>query len=107
MKKPKIEAAEKVAPVFSPGLFWDVDPSKIRWGLKWQWVIERVMERGNPSDWRELKRFYGLEKIRTAMLNARYLNKKVLYYSSLMFDEPVEKFRCYDLMRSQRALWQL
>lgn len=42
-------------------LFWDTDFDKIDWGRYKHHVIERVMERGNEYDKREIIRFYGLD----------------------------------------------
>lgn len=41
-------------------LFWDTDFDKIDWGRYKKYVVERVMERGNEHEKREIMRFYGL-----------------------------------------------
>ncbi len=48
-------------PDISKILFWDVDFDSIEWGYRKEWVIGRVMERGNDSEKAEIARFYGLE----------------------------------------------
>lgn len=39
--------------------FWDVDLSKINWIKGRDWAIRRVLEYGNPTEIKELHRFYG------------------------------------------------
>lgn len=46
-----------------PGLFWDTDIKKIDWNGQRRAVIERVLERGNEKEKREIQRFYGLETV--------------------------------------------
>ena len=42
-------------------LFWDVDFDKINWGLRKEFAISRVLERGTEEEKKEIARFYGLE----------------------------------------------
>lgn len=48
-------------------LFWDTDVSKINWDRQYRTIIQRVYERGNEAEKKELEAFYGLPKIRTAL----------------------------------------
>jgi len=48
-------------------LFWDTDIHKIDWQKQYKAVIQRVFERGNDEEKREIKRFYGSEKIQEAL----------------------------------------
>jgi hypothetical protein len=84
-------------PEFSRHIFWETDYDKIDWVLKARYVIERVIEYGDWEDWKHLKSFYGLEKIKEALIQARFLREKTLVFFSIIFDEPVENFRCYTL----------
>ena len=47
--------------LLSQTTFWDVDLSKIDWAESCDWAIRRVLEYGNPSEIKELYRFYGRE----------------------------------------------
>ena len=42
-------------------LFWDVDFDKINWGLRKEFAISRVLERGTEEEKKEIARFYGIE----------------------------------------------
>jgi len=82
-------------PTFSRHIFWETDFDAIDWKKKEGYVIEKVVEYGNLEDWKLLKQLYGMDKIKEAVLNARYLRKKTSHFFSQIFDEPIENFRCY------------
>jgi len=48
-------------------LFWDTDIHKIDWQKQYKAVIQRVFERGNNEEKKEITRFYGLAKIQEAL----------------------------------------
>lgn len=48
-------------------LFWDTDMDKIDWGKHYKAVIKRVFERGNETEKKEIKRFYGKQKVDEAL----------------------------------------
>ncbi|MFC5683684.1 helix-turn-helix transcriptional regulator [Flavobacterium sp. MAHUQ-51] len=53
--------------LFRKSLFWDTDISKIDWNMQYKAIIQRVYERGNEAEKKELENFYGFSKIRTAL----------------------------------------
>jgi antitoxin HigA-1 len=58
---------EKARPDFSKlrrGLFWDTNMERIDWQLQKRAVIQRVFERGNSTEKKEITRFYGDSEIR-------------------------------------------
>ena len=50
-------------------LFWDTDMASINWDRQFKAVIQRIFERGNEAEKKEIERFYGATKIRTALRN--------------------------------------
>lgn len=44
-------------------LFWDIDYDQINWGKYKNYVIKRVLERGNSNEVNEIMRFYGLSEM--------------------------------------------
>ena len=64
---------KKAKPIFNKRIFWDVNFEKIDYDAKGNFVIERVFERGDVEDIRQCRRYYGDEKIASALLNAKYL----------------------------------
>lgn len=53
MKKPNI-------PSF---LLWEYDLNTFNYDKSYKIVIERILERGSIEDWREMMRYYPIEKI--------------------------------------------
>ena len=92
-------------PVFRKELFWDVDYEDIDFEKHARFVIGSVVMRGNLDDWNTLKDFYGIEKIRTEVINIRYLDKRTLSYLSVVLNVKKEEFRCYNMEPSIKALW--
>ncbi|MDQ3099929.1 MAG: hypothetical protein M3R08_00960 [Bacteroidota bacterium] len=87
-------------PKFDPRIFWDVNYDKMDIDAKWKFVIERVFERGDVEDIRQCRRYYGDERVKEALLNAKYLQESTLYFASAIVGESLDKFRCYTLRRS-------
>lgn len=85
--------AEK--PELDKNIFWEVDFEKIDYEKNADWVIVRVFERGDVQDIRNCRRFYGEEKIKFALINAKFLMLKTLYLASAVVQKPIEEFRCY------------
>ena len=56
--------------VFRKSLFWDTDISLIDWNRQYKAVINRVFERGNEDERNETIRFYGTEKVNSALKSA-------------------------------------
>ena len=44
-------------------LLWEYDYDNFHWDRSYKIVIERVVQRGDIEEWREIFRFYGKEKI--------------------------------------------
>lgn len=86
-------------PVFDRRIFWDVDYDRMDLDAKWRFVIERVFERGDVEDIRQCRRYFGDEKVRTALLEAKFLPEQTMYFASAVTDVPVEFFRCFELRR--------
>ena len=82
-------------PTLSPSLFWDTDPVLIDWEKNIDAIIVRVLERGKLADFREIRRFYGDEKIIVAAKKTKSLSKKTLNFIAAIFDVPLTQFRCY------------
>ena len=48
---------------FRKVLFWDTDLASLDWERQYIAIIKRVMQRGNEKERKELKKFYGIEKV--------------------------------------------
>jgi hypothetical protein len=90
----------KVVPLFKQmnldkKIFWDVDFGQLDYVQHADWIIVRVFERGDVDDIRQVRRHYGDEVVKKALLNARSFRKARLHLAAAVIDEPIEKFRCY------------
>ncbi|MBK8389930.1 MAG: hypothetical protein IPL23_11900 [Saprospiraceae bacterium] len=95
---------DKIKPVFHRRIFWDVDFDKLDYDAKANFVIERVFERGDVDDIRNCRRYYGDEKVREVLLNAKFLPLSRIYLASAVIDRPIEAFRCYTLRQLNPGL---
>lgn len=93
------------APEFDRRIFWDVDYDRMDLDAKWRFVIERVFERGDVEDIRQCRRYYGDEKVRMALLEAKFLPEHRLSLAAAVVNEPLENFRCYTLRLYQPGLY--
>ena len=91
---------ELIKPQFDPRIFWDVDFSKIDYDAKANFVIERVFERGDVEDIRQCRRYYGDDKVTSALVNAKYLPEHTIYLASAVTGRALNEFRCYILRQS-------
>jgi len=89
----------------SKGIFWDAQYDTIDWDKHVRYIIGRVVTRGNWSDWLAIQEYYGLDRIKTEMLQERYLDKKALNFLSKLFNIPKAQFRCYILQQSNPGHW--
>jgi hypothetical protein len=94
-----------IKPIFNKRIFWDVVFETIDYDAKANFVIERVFERGDVEDIRNCRRYYGEDKVREALLNAKFLPMTTLYLASAVIDRPISDFRCYTLRQSNPTLF--
>jgi hypothetical protein len=83
-------------------LFWDVDRAAVDPEKHRQFLVPRIMDRGTRDDVKAAWSYYGEEKIREALLNARALHKKTIAFFANQFDLSCESFRAF---RNQPGTW--
>ncbi len=96
---------KKAKPIFDKRIFWDVDFDLIDYNAKANWVIERVFSRGDVEDIRQCRRYYGDEKVTSALLGAKYLPLDTIYFASAIIDKPIHDFRCFTLRQLNPELF--
>lgn len=84
-------------------IFWDVNAEQLDFERYASFIIERVFERGDVEDIRMCRRYYGDERIITALTKAKFLMDHTTYLVSILFDKPLTDFRCY-LLRQQNPM---
>lgn len=80
---------------FTKAIFWDVPIDSLDLQAHRRFIIERVVSRGNKTDWELLKEIYGKERIKEEVLGLRCLDKKTVSFLSVYFDVQREDFRCW------------
>ena len=95
----------RIKPYDNPRLFWDVDHSKMDYDSKANFIIERVFDRGDVQDIRDCRSYYGDEKIKEALKNAKFLREMTLEFVSNLYNISKTKFRCYALRLSNPGLF--
>lgn len=79
----KIKEKEiKITPdlhILSKALFWDTDVHHIDWERQYKAVIKRIFERGNEDDKNEIIRFYGIEKVKQVLQDAKITLPYTIY----------------------------
>lgn len=92
-------------PRLNKRIFWDTDFSKIDYDKSYQSVIERVFERGDVSDIREIRRYYGDEVIKNSLTKAKWLRYDIFVFSKNLFDLKNEDFRCFNSRQLSEIPW--
>jgi len=54
-------------------IFWDVDFSALDQEKHATFIITRVLMKGTFKDWNEIKKIYGIERIKEIAVNSRFL----------------------------------
>jgi len=90
-------------PLLAKRLFWDVNFNTLDYQKNSSFIIERVFERGDIEDIRQIRRYYGDSKLSESLLNAKYLDLKTIYLASAVIDRPITDFRCYKLRQSNQG----
>lgn len=81
--------------LFSKTLFWDTDVTAMHPKRSKFYIIERVVTRGNLSDWKKMLSLYSLEEIKSNITKIKSLDPKTLHFCSIYFDLPKDAFECY------------
>ena len=89
----------------SPILFWDVDTAHFDIDKSAEWLIPRVLEYGNMSDWHFIKHYYGMEKITSICMDVRSLNPDAISFICCLSGKRIEDFRSYRIAQVYPTLW--
>ncbi len=93
-----MSAANK--PNLNPRIFWDIRFDELDYEKYANFIIERVFERGDVEDIRQVRRFYGDEKVGEALTNAKWLASSTLSLAKAILNNENEDYRCYLLKQS-------
>ena len=89
----------------NPKLLWEYDLSDFDYDKMMSVVIQRVVERGWPQDWYFILNRYGVESVRSTIMNLPYLNDKDMCFVSNQFNIPLTSLKCYAKKQSVLIHW--
>jgi hypothetical protein len=89
----------------SKSLFWDVNFEEIDSQIHSLFITERVLTRGTLDDFRAVKNYYGIEKLKSIIVEIKNLDERTLSFCSAYFSIPKTKFRCYNFKQSNQIHW--
>ena len=95
----------KTKPVFNKRIFRDVNSESMDLETRATFIIERVFERGDVDDIRQCRRYYGDERIREALTNAKWLSLKTIYLACAVLHNELTDYRCYNTAQSNPGHW--
>lgn len=76
-------------------IFWDVDFEQIDFEKHADFVINRVIERGDVEDIRQCRRYYSDDLITKTILNINYLPSVKMYLASAIIGKDITELKCY------------
>jgi hypothetical protein len=91
----KKEIKNRRMPKLDRVLFWDVDIDAMDFEKAYKAVIARVVERGDQQEIDELVRFYGLEKVVTAIRDEIYFLPNYAIDRAIRFFPELKKEEMY------------
>ncbi len=86
-------------------IFWDIDFASINYQENARFVIERVLNYGDLSDWNAIKNIYSLNIIKSEVVKIISLNDKTFNFLSVILNIPKDHFKCYTTKQSTPKLW--
>ena len=86
---------QNTAEIFSSSCFWDMERNKLHLDNNTNYIITRVLSRGNMKDIKTLFDYYGWETIKEEVVKIKYLNDKIFNWLSSLFEIPPNNFLCY------------
>jgi hypothetical protein len=101
-----VQAAIRPKPNLPKRLFWDWNYDKIDWEKHYLAVIDRVIERGNKDEWKEVVLHYGETRIINALKKEiKYLPDYVIGDVCSYFNFKKEELACYARKQSRQGHW--
>jgi hypothetical protein len=92
-------------PIFNKRIFWDVNPEVLDYNKKASFVIQRVFERGDVEDIRVCRKYYGDERIRNVLTQAKWLSLNSIYLACALFENELTDYKCYNTALSNPEHW--
>jgi hypothetical protein len=91
---------EMTKPILAKQIFWDTNFENLDYDKNYRSIIERVFDWGDIDDIRQVRRYYGDEKVSESLTSAKYLFDETIHFCAGIFEIPKENFKCYILKQS-------
>ncbi len=89
----------------SRSLFWDVDPETVDEVKHRRFIIQRVLERGNFEELKELIAHYSMPVVIAEAQRIRSLDPVTLSFAACLGNVSEESFRCYSMLHLSTQPW--
>ncbi|WP_134090968.1 hypothetical protein [Olivibacter sp. XZL3] len=86
---------KRQVPNIDPMFFWEFDLKTMDWDKAYKTVIGRIIERGDQEEVDELVRFYGYEKVISALRNDIYFLPDYAIDRAIEFFPELKKEQMY------------
>lgn len=86
-------------------LFWDVNRENVDAEFNAPYIIQRVLEYGQYSDWELICRYYGLNRIISIATELRSLEPRAVSLLCCLGDVKENNFRCCTTKQSLPRHW--
>lgn len=77
-----------------PTLFWEMNPKKLDYQKDAEFIISRVLDFGNLKEWKAIKDFYGLPKIKKMAQRHVFSDPRSANFWAIIFGIPFKNLRC-------------
>ncbi len=77
-----------------PTLFWETDFQKLDYQKDAGFIIGRVLDFGNLKEWKAIKNFYGLPKIKEITQKHIFFDPRSANFWAMILGVPAKNLRC-------------
>ena len=81
-----MKEVQKVVPHIRRHLLWEYNFDTFDFQRSKMIVIERIIERGNLVEWKEMMRYYGREAVLAVARNSKQLDRKEKNFTEIFVD---------------------
>lgn len=87
--------------------FWEVDPEQVDLDENAYYVIGRVLDHGNFDAARQVRRYYGDDRLKEFLLSSysRGLSKRIMRFWQVVLGLSPEECKRISLIRNKNPLW--
>lgn len=89
----------------NPALLWEYNLEEFNFTQMKDVVIQRVIERGWPSDFYFILNYYGLETVKKTIETIPYLSDRDMHFVSTLFNIPLNFMKCFEKKQLTNLHW--